>query len=43
MSEIAGEDVGLAMKKAVALAAANASTIDAASIPMTVYLDLLGE
>lgn len=42
MSEIAGEDVGLAMKKAVALAAANASTIDAAPIPMTVYLDLLG-
>jgi tagatose 6-phosphate kinase len=43
MSEIAGEPAELAMKKAVALAAANASTIDAASIPMTTYLDLLAE
>jgi tagatose 6-phosphate kinase len=43
MSEAAGEDVSLAMKKAAALAAANATTIDAAVIPMTTYLDLLGE
>lgn len=41
MSEIAGEDMELAMKKAIALSAANATTLDAAVIPMSTYLELL--
>jgi tagatose 6-phosphate kinase len=41
MSEEAGEEPEIAMKKASALAASNATTLDAATIPMNTYLDLL--
>lgn len=41
MSEVAGEDAELSMKKAVALSAANATTKGSAEIPLNIYLDLL--
>lgn len=41
MSEISGEDAGTALKKAAALAAANAATAENAQIPMNTYLNLL--
>lgn len=41
MSELAGEDADTALRKAVALAAANASTRENGNIPMELYLDLL--
>ena len=41
MSEVAGEDAVLAMQKAVALSAANATTKGSAEIPLNTYLDLL--
>lgn len=41
MSEISGEEPEIAIKKAVALSAANATTKEAADIPMNQYLDLL--
>lgn len=41
MSEVAGEDAELAMQKAVALSAANATTKGSAEIPLNTYLDLL--
>ena len=41
MSELAGEDAGTALKKAAALAGANASTMENGVIPMDTYLELL--
>lgn len=41
MSELAGEEAGTALKKAAALAAANASTRENGEIPMERYLELL--
>ncbi len=41
MSEISGEDAVTALKKAAALAAANAATAENAQIPMNTYLNLL--
>ena len=41
MSELAGEDAETALVKAVALAAANATTRENGSIPMETYLELL--
>ncbi len=41
MSELAGEEAGIALKKAAALAAANASTRENGQIPMERYLELL--
>lgn len=42
MSEVSGETADIAMKKASALAAANAATWGSADIVMGTYLDLLG-
>ena len=42
MSEISHESPELAMKKAIALSAANASTQEIAMISMNQYLELLG-
>ena len=41
MSELAGEEADIALKKAAALAAANASTKENGNVPMDLYLDLL--
>lgn len=41
MSELAGEDVETALSKAVAMAAANATTQENGNIPMDTYLELL--
>lgn len=41
MSELADDDVGTALAKAAALAAANATTRENGNIPMETYLDLL--
>ena len=41
MSEIAGENADIALKKAAALSAANAATLESGCIPMNIYLDLL--
>lgn len=41
MSEIAEDTPEIAMKKAIAISAANAVTMDAAEIPMNIYLELL--
>ncbi len=41
MSEVQGDEVEIALKKAVALSAANATTMESASIPMDTYLELL--
>ncbi len=41
MSEVSGETADIAMKKASALAAANAATRGSAEIVMSTYLDLL--
>lgn len=41
MSEIQGDEVEIALKKAVALSAANATTMESANIPMDTYLKLL--
>lgn len=41
MSELAGEEPDIALKKAAALSAANAATRENGSIPMNLYLELL--
>lgn len=41
MSEVSGDDCQLALRKAAALAAANATTRETAMIPLNNYLDLL--
>lgn len=41
MSELAGEDAEIAVKKASALAAANATTSESGRIPMNTYIELL--
>lgn len=41
MSELAGEEPSMALKKAAALSAANAVTRESGKIPMDVYLELL--
>ena len=41
MSEEADEDAQMAMQKALAISAANATTEESANIPIHTYLDLL--